>query len=338
MRPFITTILASQLLAAVAFAQNPNKVNKKMPLCNPLVIGQIPKKALSLHYDYQTSFTNDFVEQYATNSAVQRTNKVNNVQAVRANFNKNLIVKPKLYMSMDIGYWYSRFAAEPSNPATVFANQINGAEFHSFTATANIFKPLSNRHFLLVYLSAELNGNGRAFTKLGAQNLFGGGGVLYGWKKGLNSMKAIGLLRAYRLGRVVHVPAFLMNHNFNKKWGLEMLLPARATFRYAPNAKSFILLGYDLEGGQFAFAAPGSPMDNSFFQRGEIRPRLGYEGSLSKNCRFTVNAGLRINGRFVFADNYDGKNLLVDNLPTSSLFANVGLHIVNLKGMGKKKQ
>jgi hypothetical protein len=315
-------------------AQNKTKVTK--PLCNPIVMGQIPKKALSLQYEYQSRFNNDYTERYRL-SNIARQHNFENVQAVRFNFNKNLVVKPKLYISLDIGYWYSRFNTVNVSPNTTFTQQVNGANFHSFTATANIFKPLNDKHFLLVNLSAEFNQNGRLFQNVGIQNLFGGGGVFFGWKKGFSSMKALGLLRAYRLGRVVHVPAFLMNHSFNKKWGVEMLLPARAAVRYAPNTKSFVTAGYDLEGGQFAFAAPGTPLHNSFFQRGEIRPRLGYETALGKNTRLTLNTGLRINGRFNWADNYDGKRLLVENDPGVNFFANLGLHIVNLK-KGKKKK
>jgi hypothetical protein len=332
----ITTVLAlsAALLAGSASAQS--KPTAAKPRCNPIVMGQIPKKALSLTYEYQTGFDNTYRNNYSL-SPLKLQNRFDNVQSVRFNHNRNLIVKPKAYMSMDLGYWYTRLGTGQASVPTAFTRAAGGAEFHSVTLTTNTFFPLDQKHFLLLNVALEFNGNGRSFRNISGDNFFAGGGLFYGWKDGFRSMKAVGVLRAYRFGRVAHVPAFLMNHNFNKKWGLEMLLPARAAVRYSPDAKNFITAGYDLEGGQFAFEAPNSPLDNSFFQRGEIRPRLGYEMALNKNTRLTFNAGVRINGRFDWADNYDGKRLVVENDPDTNLFANVGFHIVNLKTAKKKK-
>ena len=150
-------------------------------------------------------------------------------------------------------------------------------------------------------------------------------------------MVGVGILRAYRLGRVIHFPAFLMNKNFNPKWGVEMLLPARAVVRYTPNKKNIFIAGFDLEGGQYAYASNNGALNNTFFQRGEIRPKLGWETALGKNTKFTTNAGLRLNGRMNLTGSYDGKDLVVENMPATNFFVNIGIHIVNLKAMPKKK-
>lgn len=328
----ICSIALLSLLTVSVFAQSPKK--KPKVLCNPLVLGQLPKKAISVQYEYQTSSDNVSI---LPGLPVAFQNNIEGVQGLRLNLNRNVVVKPTLYMSVDLGWWYSRFATQPSFFAPEFVRAMDGMSFHSITASSNIFKPLDERHFLLVTLAVELNGNNKSFGKLGAQNLFAGGGVFYGWKKGMTSMTAVGLLRAYRLGRVVHVPALLFNKSFNKKWGVEMLLPARALVRYTAGKQSFVTAGYDLEGGQFAISRPGSLLDNSFLQRGEIRPRVGYDAAIAKNWRITLNAGCRINGRFSFADNYDGKRLLLDNEPELNLFFNAGLHLQNWP-KGKKKK
>lgn len=305
-------------------------------LCNPLVVGSIPKKALSLQYELQNSFRNNYSEKYGFPISTNPST-INNVQGLRFNYFKNIITKPTTYATLDVGYWFSKYAVSNSSPASIFINDFNDNNFHSFTASTNIFKPINAKNFILINAGVELNGNGKSFEKLGTNNLFAGGAIIYGWKKGFSSMVGVGVLRAYRLGRVIHIPAFLMNKNFNPKWGIEMLLPARAVVRYTPNKQNIFTAGFDLEGGQFAYASNNAFLNNAFFQRGEIRPKLGLETALGKNMRFSTNAGLRINGRLDVVSTYDGKDLVVENRPATNFFVNIGFHIVNLKAMAKKK-
>jgi hypothetical protein len=109
-----------------------------------------------------------------------------------------------------------------------------------------------------------------------------------------------------------------------------MLLPARAIIRYTPNVKTIINMGYELEGNQFAIEA-NNVMNNTFLQRGEIRPKIGFETVLSKNIKFIANAGVRINGRFDIASGYDSKTLLLENTPSVNGFANIGFAIMSFK-------
>ncbi len=308
---------------------------KPAVFCNPLVVGSVPKKALSLQFEIQSGFDNKLV-QYTHAGGVPQQQRISHVQGLRLGYNKNLVMKPRLYVSMDLGYWYSRF--DLSNPGMdLYSQLLDQSAFHSFTASANIFKPLDQRHFLLLNVSTEFNGNGQSFRNgPGFSNLFAGGALIYGWKKGVSSMTGMGVLRAYRFGRVIHLPAFLMNRSFNKKWGIEMLLPARAALRYAPDDKNLFTAGYDLEGAQFHFGAPGTAFHDSYWQRGEIRPRIGYEKAIHKNWRISFNAGVRINGRLQLANKYDGAILLVDNRPAGNLFVNTGIHLMTLRNKKRK--
>ena len=308
----------------------------KKTLCNPLVIGSIPKKALSFQYELQSSFSNNYSEKYRF-PITTTPSTINNVQSLRLNYYKSIITKPTCYLTLDMGYWYSKYAVSNTSPASIFINDFNNNGFHSFTASTNFFKPINAKNFILINANVELNGNSKSFKKVGAKNIFAGGAIIYGWKKGFSSMVGVGVLRAYRLGRVIHIPAFLMNKNFSPKWGIEMLLPARGVVRYTPNPKHIFTAGFDLEGGQFAYASNNTVLNNTFFQRGEIRPKLGWEKALSKNTRFTTNAGLRLNGRMDFTGKYDGKDLVVENRPATNFFINIGFHIVSLKAKPIKK-
>jgi hypothetical protein len=309
-----------------SIAQTP--IKPKKIYCNPIVLGAIPKKALSVQYEYQTRFATTYTEKYQLSPTAVKQN-INNVQNIRLGYYKTLIAKPKTFMTLDLGYWFSRFNINTRN--TPFERALDASNFHNISAATNIFKPLNQKNFLLINASVEVNGNGTSFKTIGAKNLLAGGAIIYGWKKGVTKMTGVGVLRAYRMGRVIHVPALLWNQNFNAKWGIESLLPARALVRYAANKKTFLLTGFDLEGTQYSFGSSSPALNNSFFQRGEIKTRIGIDTEIRKNIRLTANAGLRIMGRMNWADNYDGKLLLVENDANTNLFVNVGLHVVNIK-------
>jgi len=328
-------IIAAIVCPGVLMAQITPK--KKLPLCNPLIFGNIPKKAISLQYEYQSKFNNE--SKNITAFPLTTTNVfTNNVSSFKLGFNKNVRVKPNGYISLDIGYTNTTFNKVTN--ANLNANPLplvfNNTAFHAINTSTTVFKPLNDKHFLIINAGIELNGNTASLKKLGVRNIFASGVFMYGTKKSYNEMWAFGVARSYRLGRVIHVPSILWNKNFSKKWGMEMLLPSRLIFRYTTNKKTIFIGGVELEGNQFAVANNLNSINNSFLQRGEIRPKLGIETALTKNIRFIANAGVRVNGRFNLADNYDGKKLLLENAPKTNAFVNIGVGWLTIKKVKKK--
>lgn len=321
------------LHTAVVVAQSKPATPKKKTYCNPLVSGQPSTKRLSLQFELQpvhkgpTRFPQVSLPVYTTNSSP--------AQSIRLTYNKNLVMKPKLYMTFAASYWYSSFNVTNANNNS-FSRLLDQSRFHSLSLSSNIFKPLNSKNFLLFNVTAEVNGNASSFENLSGDNLLAGGAIIYGWKKGFSRMWGLGVFRGYRLGKVIHVPALLYNQSFNKKWGVDALIPARANFRYRPGASTMWQMGYELEGTQFAISSNNNFYNRTFFQRGEIRPKIGMEKQFKKNWAFTWNAGLRINGRFDISSDYNGKQLLVETKPRPSLFVNAGVHVVNFVKKKKK--
>lgn len=318
---------------AGAQAQTKPAAPKKKTFCNPLVSGQPSTKRLSLQLELQpvhkgpTEFPQLSLPVYATNSSP--------AQSVRLTYNKNLVTKPKLYMTFAASYWFSSFNVTNANNNS-FARLLDRSRFHSLSLSSNIFKPLNGKNFLLFNISAEVNGNATSLENFSGDNLLAGGALIYGWKKGFSRMWGLGVFRGYRLGKVIHVPALLYNQSFNKKWSVDALLPARANFRYRPAASIMWQMGYELEGTQFALSSSNNLYNRTFFQRGEIRPKIGMEKQFKKNWAFTWNAGLRLNGRFDVSSDYNGKQVIVETNPRPSLFLNAGVHVVNFVKKKKK--
>ena len=144
---------------------------KKLPLCNPIIVNSIPKKARSLQYEYQSKFDNTSKNNVgfpvSTNNVT--TNSVSNF---RIGFNKNVRVKPNGYISVDVGYATTLFNNTSINGSNIvpMSSIFNDVLFHSVTASTTIFKPLNDKHFLLTNIGLEVNGNTESLKNLGAQN------------------------------------------------------------------------------------------------------------------------------------------------------------------------
>ena len=312
------TLPGNSLWAQTAAPKKPKRY------ANPIISGQLPTKLLTVQYEWQGASNMPFDD--IENGNVT-PNRMTSVHQVRLGFQRNLVVKPKLFWTLMGQYNYTQFQVQ--FPAlNSFARLMDQDAFHQISLSSNLFKPLNEKHFLLFNASVELNGND-GLGRWGSNHIYAGGAAIFGWKKGFQRMMGVGILRAYRLGRVIHVPAFLYNRSFNKQWGVEALLPARATFRYKPGKKTSFLGGYDLEGGQYTLGSDVLRWNNRFFQRGEIRPRLGLETPINKNFVFTLQTGLRINGRLSVTDSYAGpeKDQVLNINQKAALFIQAGVHL-----------
>jgi len=334
---YIRLLLCSTVIllhTAGAMAQTKPAAPKKKTYCNPLVSGQPSTKRLSLQLELQPVHKGPTIFPLSQSLPAYHTSS-SPAQSIRLTYNKNLVTKPKLYITFAAAYWFSSFNVTNAGNNS-FARLLDRSRFHSLSVSSNIFKPLNDKNFLLINVSAEANGNASSFENFSGDNLLAGGAIVYGWKNGFNRMWGVGVLRAYRLGKVIHVPALMYNRSFNKQWGVDALLPARANFRYRPAAGMLWQLGYELEGTQFALSSSNNFYNRTFFQRGEIRPKIGMEKQFKNNWAITWNAGLRLNGRFDVSSDYNGKQLLAETNPKPSLFVNAGVHVVNFVKKKKK--
>jgi len=165
---------------AGAMAQPKPAAPKKKTYCNPLVSGQPSTKRLSLQMELQpvhkgpTSFPQSpSLPEYNTSSSP--------AQSIRLTYNKNLVTKPKMYMTFAASYWFSSFNVTNAGNNS-FARLLDRSRFHSLSVSSNIFKPLNGKNFLLVNISAETNGNASSFENFSGDNLLAGGAIIYGWK------------------------------------------------------------------------------------------------------------------------------------------------------------
>lgn len=266
------------------------------------ILGLSPTKLLNLSFDYagqnswETSSGEAFSGNYTNNESTFNSN-----YGLRLETNYPVISNNRLIVNAYLNYWESRYNVDASQPA--IGQLLDENPLRTTALGALIFKPLNEKNFLLFQIEGAVNGNYNfgsididfSKTKYSAS-------ALYGWKSDDYTNMALGVTRTYRGGRLLHIPVLMYNKTFNEKWGLEMLLPARAAVRRNFSPKSFLMLGYELEGQSYHIQGRnGNSVSPSFdsnatgndweLRKSEIRARISLDKAITDFVWFNVQAG-----------------------------------------------
>jgi hypothetical protein len=290
--------------------------------CTQKTLNQTPTKLIGLGFEMNSGFKNN---------NPTHAQAFSGMGGLRAQANFLVISTNKLIISAGGTYWGTRFfTKDPIALSPDDMNQLYKNNIYNLGANATMFKPLDEKHFVIVQGNIE-----SAFTpdegKIDniKKSIYYYGSVFYGWKKGDYRMIGVGLSRTYRLGRPdpVVIPVLLYNRTFNDHWGIEAVFPARAHVRYNFSTNSMLLGGFELEGQQVDLVN-----SNNFLQRGEIKPRLVFEQRLKGFFWLSLQAGYRVNGRFILVDKYDGaqkENEIFKNNWGGSPYVNFSINFVS---------
>lgn len=296
-----TQIITAQTVDTTDFVDYSkfSDAEKVVRYCTPKIINQTPQKIWSVGAEYQTGFNMPLTN---SSSSISNNESINNVFGWRANVNLPVVSKDKLIWQAGANIYNQKF-----NSNTISSSAISNIASNSFTSiglNTTVFKPLDEDNFIIAQAQIDANGLG-LFNKevVLTKAITASGSVIYGWKKNDNNMFGFGVSRTYRAGRLLYVPVILWNKNFNSKWGMEILLPARGHIKYKSNTKNIFQFGYELEGNQFLSATNST---NIFYQRGELKPRVMWDKQIGQFYWLNVQLGYRINSRFEATNSYDG--------------------------------
>lgn len=284
--------------------------------CTQKVLNQAPTKQFGIGYEMSAGFKN---------THLNGSERINMMGGLRMNVNFLALSTNKIILSLGASYWGSKIHTKESS-AELSVNQIYTNRMDLEGLNLLVFKPLNEKHFIIVQANCDMAqigaANQHAFS---SQALTYYGSAIFGWKKSDYRMLGIGVSRTYRLGRPIIVPIVLYNKTFNDHWGVETLLPARAHVRYNLSPNSLLMAGYELEGQQYDLQS-----NNLFLQRGEIKPRLVFEKKLIGSFWMSAQLGYRLNGRFVLVNTYDGqeKNQVYSNNWGAAPYFNLSINFV----------
>lgn len=307
---------------------------------NNKVLGLSPTKLLNLSFDYagQNTWTTTsgdaFSGAYNENESTFSRN-----YGLRLETNYPIISNNRLIVNAYLNYWESAYRAGNAEP--VLGQFLGQNALRTTALGAFIFKPLNDKNFLLFQIEGAMNGNynfGSISPEL--DKIKYSAAALYGWKTNDYTNVAVGITRTYRGGRLLHIPVVLFNKTFNEKWGLEMLLPARAAVRRNFSTKSFLMLGYELEGQSYhlqrqdgASASPVFRANNNTtdweLRKSEIRARLSWDKAITDFIWFNVQAGAIITYRMDIDQNANASDAWLSNSLGMPFYFRFGIQLVS---------
>jgi len=296
------------------------------------VLGLSPSKLISIGFDFvgANSIETDTIGVYLNNSA-----NISRNTGVRFAANFPVISNTKMILSLGLNYLDFKYTVDkPVNADNPLVSALKPNGLRSYGVNATLFKPFNAKLFGILQFAADHNSAGK-IDEFFADGLKFSGAAIFGKKPHDRLQYGIGLTQSYRGGALNYFPVVLCNYTLkNRKWGVEMLLPARLNLRYTVNARQLLFAGFELEGNSY-FLNPllkdyNLGYKNLQLHRSEIRPRLTYEFSLYKFFWVSLQAGYRIGFRFNVDDvDYNAPPLIMENKLNGSYYFNVSLNLVS---------
>jgi hypothetical protein len=305
---------------------------KKTMYASQKVIGLSPTKLISVGFDFvgAHSIDVDTIGTYFGNHA-----KVSSNTGFRFAANFPVISNTKMILNLGVNYLDFKYTFDkPVNSAHPLVNALSTRGLRSYGVNATLYKPFNDKVFTILQFGADQNSAGKldGFYNKGIRL---SGAAIVGKKPHDRLQYGFGVTQSYRGGALNYFPVVLYNYTFkNKKWGIEMLLPARANVRYVVNARNLLFAGFELEGNSYYM----NPMIDNYrlgfknlqLHRSEIRPRLTYEFSIYKFFWMSIQAGYRIGYKFnVDNVDYNAKPVIMDNTVNGSYYFNISINLVS---------
>lgn len=306
-----------------------------------------PTKLISVGYEAQAPFSFNTLPGDLEPTVVYKDQKVQRMHGLRLMANAPVISNNRFILNLGASYYESFMQfKDPATPER-FSSSILRSALEGGIRTAGVvataFKPLNEKRFLIFSVQGDVSGNMKwsELSSLPAPTLTAA--ALYGWKFNENTMFAFGATRTWRGGELLYIPIVMYNKTFNDRWGLEILLPARAHVRYNFSAKSLLLAGFEIEGNSYAIRArsnidfqyiKGQDLKTSQeieLRRSELKFRLAYETQLSGFIWLSAQVGYRYNYKFNFNEARDSKrgDFIYETKLGNPLYANISINLVS---------
>lgn len=322
--------------------------------CSPKIFDLSPNRFVTIGYDVVGNGT------IKTSPAGfhNPTDEVNSVaesnfsyHGLNINANIPVISLSSIVWQMGAGYNTSNFNVDLLTPDSVnldhneFAQELNGG-LTSLNINTTIFKPLNEKSFIIGQFMGELNGNykiGSSTLAPSLSNIRTSAALIYGKRPHDRLQWGVGLARTYRAGELNYIPLIMYNYTSeNRKWGTEILFPARAAYRRKFNPRNILLAGYELVGSTYRLQRNFMQQADLELRRSEIRLRLDYQrqligfiwvgiqGGVIMNYSFNVDNLSSTNNRDFFRGFFGNQQYTMVNGVSPVPYFNISFSLVSL--------
>lgn len=277
--------------------------------CTPKVKGLSPAKLISIGYDF--AGPHQIKAGTIGNEVGSVTERASNYHGLRLSVNLPVLSNNRILINVGANYQEARYNFKNSELDHPFHKSLDG-NIRSTGLNTTLFKPLNETHYVLGYYMAEYSGDYSASNLQPLSFVKHTWLGVFGWKFNDRFQLGFGATQSYRAGEVNYFPILMYNYTARQgNWGIEMLAPARAHFRYRFSPRSLILVGMDLEGTSFHLSnrdnlypatgtegiVPDYNADLLELRRSEIRLNIKYEKALTDFLWVSAQAGYALNYR-----------------------------------------
>lgn len=288
-------------------------VGEIVTYCSPKVFDLSPNRFISLGYDYSGKglLKTSAVGAYGPDSTVNYNNESKiNYSGVRINANIPVLSSSRFVWQVGGGFNQASFDGGDELESGTHREFVRetAKTLTSLNLNTTMFKPVGENKFLIVQLLGELNGNygfaSDSKAKPDFSNLRTSATAIFGKRPSDYLQWGIGVTRTYRSGELNYLPIVMYNYTSkNRKWGTEILFPARAAYRRKFDSRNILLIGYELEGSSYRLYDPNPLSSNNNVQnldlrRSDIRFRFDYQKQLKGFLWLGLQAGVAVNYNF----------------------------------------
>ena len=321
--------------------------DKAKRFCSQKILDQSPARFISVMWDAQGAYDLRFSPRgsWAEDADVPTSEqgRATYTGGLRMQANIPVVSRNNIIWQVGATYWDTRYAINPTfitAPSAGLMRQLQDRGLRTTGLNTTLFKPLNETQFLIVQASADLSGDYFLDDPQGLQYLRGSVAALWGKRPNDRKQWGVGLSRTYRVGAMNYIPVLMYNYTAaNRKWGTEILFPARAHYRRTFSARSLLLTGYELEGQSYRIAALSTDASSFEVRRGELRLRAEYQRQLKGFLWVSLQAGYRHDwsfdadelpeGREFFRGFFGDQPFAMLNELGGAVYGQVGIHLVS---------
>ncbi len=277
--------------------------------CSPKIFDLSPNRFISVGYDVSGTG----VLQTSPEGVYTPAEEINSYESSKVYYsgvriNANIPVVSLSSFVWQMGGGFNQACIQGRNDVELepgehraFAREI-AQTLTSINLNTTLFKPVGEKSFLILQLLGELNGNygfRPSKSKADLETIKTSGTFIYGRRPHDRLQWGVGLSRTYRAGELNYIPVVMYNYtSANRKWGTEILFPAKANYRRKFNSRNILLAGYELEGTSYRLYDTPFQAQNLELRRSDIRFRLDYQRQLKGFLWLGIQAGMAVNYSF----------------------------------------
>ncbi len=288
--------------------ENVEDVGEIKTYCSPKILDLSPNRFISIGYDLTGygKLKTSLEGSYNPKENVNYTESSNVFYSgLRINANIPIISLSSFIWQIGGGVNQSTYYISnsiPNNTDHKYFTKELAQTLTNIKLNTTLFKPFNDKTFVILQLLGELNGNYNfksSKTNPNLENIRYSGTLIYGRRPHDRLQWGIGLSRTYRAGELNYIPVVMYNFtSSNRKWGTEILFPAKAFYRRKINSRNIILAGYELEGTTYRLHETEFNSKNLELRRSEIRLRLDFQKQIKGFFWFGIQAGIILNYSF----------------------------------------